>query len=141
MKTILVGYDDTEESKRALIRAAEIAKTFGSKVHVVSVAPLLVGTARSMGPYDAADPPAHHAEELDRARLLLEEQGITPELELATGDPADTIVEVADTVGADLIVLGPHERSLIERALGLSVTGAVARKANCDVLIVHQASN
>jgi nucleotide-binding universal stress UspA family protein len=137
MKTILVGYDDSEESKRALIRAAEIAKAFESTVHVTSVAPLLVGTPRMMGPYDPSDPPSEHLEQLEHAKATLAEQGITPTLEQAHGDPAEMIVETADNVGADLIVLGSHERSLIERALGLSVSGAVARKAHSDVLIVH----
>jgi nucleotide-binding universal stress UspA family protein len=137
MRTILVAYDDTEESKRALLRAAEIAKALDSKIHVTSVAPLLVGTPRSMGPYDPTEPPAEHAAELEHARTLLGEHGITPTLEKAHGDPAEMIVEVAEEIGADLIVLGSHERSLIERALGMSVSGAVARKASSDVLIVH----
>jgi nucleotide-binding universal stress UspA family protein len=137
MKTILVGYDDTEPAKNALRRAAEIAKAFGSSVHVTSVTPLLVGSSRSAGPYDPADPPSAHAEQLEHAKAFLVEQGITPTLESASGDPADAILEVADAVDADLIVLGTHERSLVERALGMSVSGAVSRKAHRDVLIVH----
>jgi nucleotide-binding universal stress UspA family protein len=137
VKTILVGYDDTKESKRALLRAAEIAKAFDSSLHVTSVAPLLVGTPRMMGPYDPTEPPAEHAAQLEHAKALLAERGIEPTLEEAHGDPADMIVEVAERIHADLIVVGTHDRSLIERALGLSVSGAVARKAECDVLIVH----
>lgn len=137
MKRILVGYDDTEESKRALLRAAEIAKAFDSRLHVTSVAPLLVGTPRVMGPYDPTEPPAEHLAQLEHAEALLAERGIEATVEEAHGDPAEMIVEVAETIHADLVVLGTHERSLIERALGLSVSGAVARKAECDVLIVH----
>src|SRR5438093_67984 len=44
MKKILIGYDDTEPSKRALLRGAEIAKAMGADVHVTSGAP---GVARS----------------------------------------------------------------------------------------------
>jgi nucleotide-binding universal stress UspA family protein len=137
MRTILVAYDDTEESKRALLRAAELAKALDSKIHVTSVTPLLVGTPRTMGPYDPTEPPAQHAAELEHAKMLLGEQGITPTLEEAHGDPAEMIVEVADNIGADLIILGTTERPLIERALGLSVSGAVTRKSHHDVLIVH----
>ena len=56
---------------------------------------------------------------------------------LAQSGLADVIVELADRVDADLIVLGTQERSLLERALGMSVSGEVSRKADCDVLIVR----
>lgn len=137
MKTILVGYDGTEPSKKALARAAEIAKALGAAVHVTSVTPVLVGGPRSMGPYDPADPPAEHTKQLEEAKALLGEEGITATLDAAHGDPADAILDVADRVDADMIVLGSHERSLVEHALGMSVSGAVSRKAHRDVLIVH----
>ena len=52
----------------------------------------------------------------------------------AHGDPVEAILVIAAQVDADLIVLGSHERSLIERALGISVSGAVTRKhaATCS---------
>jgi nucleotide-binding universal stress UspA family protein len=137
MNTILVGYDGSAPSKKALGRAAEIAKAFGAAVHVTSVTPVLVGGARAMGPYDPTDPPAEHAMQLEEAKAFLEEQGITPSLDAAHGDAAEAILEVADRVDAELIVLGSHERSLIEHALGMSVSGTVSRKAHRDVLIVH----
>jgi nucleotide-binding universal stress UspA family protein len=137
MKTILVGYDDTEQSKRALLRAAELAKPLGAAVHVTSVTPLLAGTPKGGGPYDPSEPPAAHEEQLQHAQTLLAEKGIASTLETAHGDPADAILEVADAVDADLIVLGTHERPLLERTLGMSVSGKVARKAHRDVLIVH----
>lgn len=137
MKTILIGFDGTDVSKNALRRGAEIAKAFGANVHVTSVAPVLVGGPRSMGPYDPADPPAEHEKQLEEARALLAEEGVTATLDPATGDVADAILEVADSVDADLIVLGSHERSLVEHALGMSVSGTVSRKAHRDVLIVH----
>jgi nucleotide-binding universal stress UspA family protein len=90
-----------------------------------------------MGPYDPADPPEEHMHQLERAQAVLAEQGITPSLDPAIGDPAGAILEVADRVNADLIVLGSHERSLIEHALGMSVSATVSRKAHRDVLIVH----
>lgn len=137
MKTILLGYDDTEPSMRALARAAEIANAFGAKVHVTSVAPVLAGVPRGAGPYDATDPPSEHLKQLRHAQALLAHQGIEATVAPAHGDPADMILEVADKVDADLIVLGTNERPLLERALGMSVSGAVSRKARRDVLIVH----
>ena len=39
MKTIVLAYDDTEESKHALDRTVQLAEAFGSKVLVTSVYP------------------------------------------------------------------------------------------------------
>ena len=135
MKTIVVGYDETEPSKRALARAAELARAFGSKVIVTSVAPVIHG--RGIGPVDPADPPELHREELQHAKAFLAEHGIEGEFDLALGDPADHISSLAETRHADLVVVGTRGIHLVERMLGLSVSGNIQRKAHCDVLIVH----
>lgn len=135
MKQIVVGYDESEPAKRALARAAELASAFGAKVIVTSVAPAIHG--RGLGPVDPVDPPELHREELQHAAAFLAEKGIEGEYDLALGDPAVHIVKLAGLRQADLIVVGTGEPSLIERMLGLSVSGAVQRKAHCDVLIVH----
>jgi nucleotide-binding universal stress UspA family protein len=135
MKTIVVGYDDTDPAKRALARAGELATAFGSKVIVTSVARVIHG--RGIGPVDPADPPELHQEELQRAAAFLGEHGLEGELDLAVGDPADHIVRLAAREGADLIVVGTRGPHRVEQLLGLSVSGAVQSRARCDVLIVH----
>lgn len=139
MKTIVVGYDETEGAKRALARAAELATAFDSKVIVTSVAQALVGAtaARGLGPVDPVDPPELHREELRHAAAFLSERGLHAEYDVALGDPADKILELAESRDADLIVVGTREAGLLERLLDPSVSGAVQRKAHCDVLIVH----
>jgi nucleotide-binding universal stress UspA family protein len=137
VKKIVVGYDDTDASQRALERAGEIAKAFESQLIVTSVAPILTGIGRSAGPVDPVDPPEKHAQELATARTYLEGQGLSAEYVPAVGDPADTIVEVANERAADLIVVGTREPGFLQRILGQSVSDSVSHHAHCDVLIVH----
>lgn len=138
MNTIVVGYDETDPAKRALERAAMLAKAFGSTVVVTSVAPVGAGGPRGgAGAVDPADPPERHAEELEHAAATLAAAGVTAETVPAVGDPAEAIVILANERNADLIVVGTRELGFMQRMLGQSVSGAVSRHASCDVLIVH----
>lgn len=139
MKTIVVGYDETEAAKRALARAGELATAFDAKVIVTSVANVLVGAAaaRGIGPLDPVDPPELHREELRDAAAFLGERGIEAEYSVGLGDPATEILKLAESRGADLVVVGTREARLLERLINPSVSGAVQRRAHCDVLIVH----
>ena len=139
MKTIVVGYDESEGARRALARAAELAAAFDAKLVVTSVARMLSGmmAGRGVGPIDPVDPPELHRQELEHAAAFLADRGIEAEYELAVGDPAAEILELAERRGADLIVVGTHQPGMIERLLIPSVSGTVQRKATCDVLVVH----
>jgi nucleotide-binding universal stress UspA family protein len=137
VKKIVVGYDDTEPSKRALERAAELVKAFGAALVVTSVTPVVASIGRSGGAIDPTDPPAKHEEELAHARSYLDGQGITAEYQPAIGDVATAIVDSANALGADLIVVGSRDQGALQRLLHQSVSSAVSHKAHCDVLIVH----
>ena len=137
MKTIVLGYDGTEASERALERSGDIAAAFGSSVIVTSVAARLGGAAHAGGSADPTDPPDAHEALLDDATKKLSDRGIQTESVLGMGDAAHAIVELAEQRGADLIVVGTREPGFLERVLGHSVSGSVQRHAHCDVLIVH----
>lgn len=137
MKIIVVGYDETDPAKRALERVADLAEAFGSTVIVTSVAPLLMPVGRGMGGIDPTDPVEAHVEELEHAREYLSSRNVQAELIPGVGEPADTILTLAEERNADLIVVGTREPNVLERLLGLSVSQSVARRAHRDVLIVH----
>ena len=137
MSTIVVGYDETPGSQRALERAGTLAKALGSKLVVTSVTPLMVSIGRSGGPIDPTDPPEKHAKELESARTYLEGQGIEADYKPAVGEPADAIVQLANELDADMIVVGTREPNVIQRLTGQSVSEAVSHHSHRDVLIVH----
>ena len=133
--SIVVGYDDTEAAKRALAKAADLARAFDATVTVTSVAGVLIG--RGVGPLDPVDPPSEHREELSHAAEYLAGRGVAADYVVAMGEPAAEIAELAEQREADLIVVGTREPSWLIRLLGLSVSGGVTRRAHCDVLVVH----
>jgi len=137
MKKIVIGYDESDAAKRALERAADIAKAFNSELIVASVAPITTDIGRSAGPIDSTDPPAAHIEELKHARTYLEGRGLQADYVPAIGHPAETLVQIARERDADLVVLGTREPNVVSRLFGQSVSESVAHRVHCDVLIVH----
>jgi nucleotide-binding universal stress UspA family protein len=137
MKTIVLGYDGTDVSARALERASELAIAFGSSVVVTSVSGTMGGAVHAGGGGDPTDPRESHEALLDQATQTLAGRGIAVESVLALGSAGEAIVELANEKDADLIVVGTREPGFFERLFGHSVSGSVQRHANCDVLIVH----
>jgi nucleotide-binding universal stress UspA family protein len=137
MKTIVLAYDETDPAKRALERTTELATAFGAHVVVTSVAPVLHAMVHGIGPFDHSNSPEMHREQQSRAFAALRRRGVDAEMSLGLGDAADEIVRLADQRDADLIVVGTQDPSVVSRLLGRSVSGAVQRKARCDVLVVH----
>ena len=116
-RQILVAFDGSESSLRALDAAADLAG-YGSGLAVVHV----------RRPGGEAGPTVEIARE-----HLLQRHLVARYLE-PYGSPADQIVEAARAVGADLIVVG--RRNALSRMLG-SVSSAVVKQASCDVLVAR----
>lgn len=137
--TVVVAADGSETSKRAVEAAAQIAKTFEGVLHIVS----------AFGPKAApgGDRPAEFRDltsESDVDTLLqdlgfvAQRHGVSATTHSAKGDPAEVIVDFAERLGADLVVVGNRGMKGVRRVLG-SVPNSVAHGAPCSVLIVDTA--
>jgi nucleotide-binding universal stress UspA family protein len=76
------------------------------------------------------------AELLKNAQALFAQQGIEAETITREGMPAFTICDVADEIGANLIVMGCRGLGLTEEGASESVTNRVINLSPCPVLIV-----
>ncbi len=133
MEKILVAYDGTEPSKRALAAAASLGKAFGAQLGVVSVVPRRPGRF----PTDPWDNRKVHAAELVEARDLLRAEGLEAELIEPVGDPAVMIEHVAENGGYDTVVVGARGLGAIDRMLQGSVSAHVATHASTTVVVAR----
>jgi nucleotide-binding universal stress UspA family protein len=157
MKTIVTGYDGSTCADRALARAADLSQALGTELIVVSVGrppPVVAGpgamipsgmpVAPSPGALAtrpaavlAADQPDEPTLLLGQARVFLASRPVEADFVAARGDPVDKLLDVAEARTADLIVVGCHQHSFLHRFLGHPVDEELARRAHCDVLLVH----
>lgn len=137
MDRIVVGFDGSEHSRKALARAAEIAN--GATIAVVSAAGpqrLLRDPAGGVSPEDPAEVEAR-TEALAEARKFLEGKNINGVYVEGHGHPADVIVQEAAESGADLIIVGTRGHNAAQRVVMGSVSTTVVHHAPCDVLVVR----
>lgn len=139
MKRIVVGFDGSEHGRRALERAADIAKLRGARLAVVSSAQLSRLMRDPSGSVSALDPAELEEREtaLAEAKSFVAEQGIEADFVEGKGDPADVLVQEAEDSGADLIVVGTRGLGAPQRWLLGSVSTKVVHHAPCDVLVVR----
>ena len=71
-----------------------------------------------------------------RLVAFLRKEGVTAEGEVPLGQPDDMIVQTAQKKQADLIVMGSHGRTGLERILLGSTVERVLNRTNCAVLVV-----
>ena len=70
------------------------------------------------------------------ARALLEAAGVAYETDIGLGDPAHTLVDMAERNGADMVVIGAKGHGALSSALLGSVSQEVARACAVPVTIV-----
>ena len=129
MTTILVGTDTSAAADLAVEDAARMARERGAELLVLYVRPN--GSDRTVvDPDRAADPGAH------LRKLVARFPGVTTTTRIEGGEPAATIVDVAEEVRADTIVLGNRGVHGSRWRVRESVPNLVLRHAPCSVFIV-----
>jgi nucleotide-binding universal stress UspA family protein len=132
---ILVAYDGSEHSRRALEWAARLDGD--AAVSIISVAPTLEASASVPEAIDPRSDVDVHRRELNEAATVLEESGVKAEMMLKVGHPAEEIIDAAVEGEFDLIIIGIHGMSAMRRFLIGSVADRVVRHALVPVLVAR----
>jgi nucleotide-binding universal stress UspA family protein len=133
-KTVLFPIDQSREAREAAEVVANIVQKYSSRLVLLSVLEA-ANSEESPGAEVMASPDAV-AQLLENARSLFTQQGIQSEVIEREGKPAFVICDVADEVGANLIVMGCRGLGLTEEGVSDSVTNRVINLSPCPVLIV-----
>jgi nucleotide-binding universal stress UspA family protein len=129
-KTILFPIDQSREAREAADLVASVVKTYNSRLVILSVVEPTSPETDVMSSVEAV------AKLLQGAKALFSQQGIEAEMVEREGMPSFTICDVADEVGADLIIMGCRGLGLTSEGATESVTTRVINLSPCPVLIV-----
>ena len=156
MKKILVAVDFSEGTGRLINQASELGKALNGKLWVVHVTSDALQATYATTPFVdfyseyavtaggdvemvrelcAAEDKREH-ESLLNISARLRGEGLDAQAMLLKGDAAELILEKAEELKVDIIMMGSHGHGLLRKMLIGSVTEAVLRKAPCSVLIV-----
>ena len=138
---ILVATDGSKDAAMAARRAAEMARAFGSELHMVHVVPVaqpyhLFG-ADAEGPTLYEEDKQWAQEMLDgQVRLVEESGGKVARTHLREGEPDAEVVSLGEEIGANMIVTGSRGLGRMRRPIG-SISSSIAAHAHCPVLVVR----
>jgi nucleotide-binding universal stress UspA family protein len=140
---IVVGTDGSHTAELAVQKAAELAVSLGAAVHVVNCyRPVSSGAwMAAAGGVAVSEVVAGEDAKIEadaivaRARQRLASLGVEARTHVCTGEPADALMSIADSEGAQMIVVGNRGMAGARRVLG-SVPNRVSHHASCGVLIV-----
>ena len=143
IRTIVVATDLSDPSLQAIRAAHDLAVKFGSKVLMTCVVedPLLPSAFAEFMPESlpgiVEQARTEAAKKLEAMASGLIDDGLDVEIEVPKGVAHREIVDLAQSRGADLIVMATHGRGAIAHALVGSTTERVLRHAPCAVWVVR----
>jgi nucleotide-binding universal stress UspA family protein len=139
MKSILIAIDGSPSAREAVEFGLELAAEQEAMLAFVHVVPA-VDVLPTAG-FGVTSARLHDVTEADRAPLeeaakIAAERGVPAGVHLLQGNPVDEIVAAADSLDADLIVVGSRGHGTVMNALLGSVSRGVLHEARRPVLIV-----
>lgn len=134
---ILLPTDGSRGSSRAIDQAIDLAAETGAELHVLFVVEDITYGPEMMEAQVETQLRQIGEEAIEEIRDRGEEAGIPLETDIDDGVPHKTILEYAEDEDMDLIVMGTHGRSGLDRYLLGSVTERVVRSAETPVLTVR----
>lgn len=134
---MLVGYDGSPQSEKAVEVAFSLADCIDSTVLIFAVA-RPPEPATSVELEAVLDDAREHYQEgfrkiLEKARA----HDLDVKTDMAVGHPGEQIIHRAEVDKIDLIIVGRRGRSMISRMMLGSVSERVLRYAHCPVMVVH----
>jgi nucleotide-binding universal stress UspA family protein len=135
---ILVGTDGSPTAELAVRHACRLATVTGGTVHVATawqpVPAMVVAGALGVAPVGTDD--GAWVERLHRGIVReAEGMGVAVRTHTLTGPAASSLLDLADEIDADLLVVGNAGMQGLRGKLG-SVPNTIAHKAHCAVLVV-----
>lgn len=141
-RSIVVGTDGSSTAQRAVHEATRLADAVGGELHVVAayepVSGRIAGAPEGAAKVWAIAPDSEVQALVAEALAEIKAGGVDAISHTVKGDPADALLEIAERVKADLIVVGNRGMHGVSRVLG-SVPNKVSHRARCSVLIVATA--
>jgi nucleotide-binding universal stress UspA family protein len=142
---VLLATDGSRDAELARTTAVDLANSTNSELHLVTVAsgyPSYDGrnlTVADQLRRQAEDILNEQAEKVEQDGGKVAEKHLVVEkhLRIAERYRAQQIVQVAEDIGAGLIVMGSRGLGGVRRALMGSVSDSVVRHAHCPVLVVR----
>jgi len=135
-RSLLVPFDGSISSEKALLRAASLAKTDGAEISVLYVIPRYEEMMDFFKTETIKKSLYQEAEKIvEGAKKLASGLGLPIKAVVQEGRAGDKIVEIADTMKHDLIVVGTHGWSGMDKAIMGSTAERVIANAVCPVLI------